>query len=630
MKQLVKSLGSIACALTLINPTAFLFNSCSFTAFAETDTITDDSLSSAEYQRAFDLLTQFVTEQNENGNSLFHWVHVYRSGEYPDILPRESCEKVVVEIYTKEDETWPLIQAFMQEKDIDEDLVFHTSMEVNVYEKSKGDVDCNETVQIADAILLARWLGEDKNVSVSARGLLNADMNDDKYVDAADLAKLLGWLAGVPDEEDQKPFAMRSVDLLADVQKSSISKYDPSETEFRSAQAGFSADLFRQIQGAETDKDKNLLISPLSVSLALGMAMNGAKGDTLTEMQNVLGGGLTADALNGYYAGWSDYLLGAQKVTYYGMDSQRRFDYITENSVPVTLANAIWIRDNEEKIHVPDLFLQTTADYYKAGAFKAPFDDSTVADINGWCDENTHHMIPKVIEQLSELDVMVLANALTFEDVWGKPYEDDQVIDDKFRASNGEERDVRMMCGSEGTYLDDGRATGFIKSYRDPRFCFAAVLPNEDITLDEYIAGFDGEALNNLLDTRTGCEVITRMPKFSFDYSVPMNNALSALGMQTAFEPGVADFTGLNDAEGMDTWIGQVFHKAHIELCESGTKAAAVTVIQMYAAGAIEDEPEKPQPKYVKLDRPFLFMILDRQNNLPVFIGTVKDIPAEG
>ena len=497
-------------------------------------------------------------------------------------------------------------------------------------EKGAGDVDQNGKVEIADAILLARWLAEDSDITVTTAGLDDADMNGDGLVTADDNAKLLGWLAGVPDEEDQRPFAMRSVDLLADVQKSSISKYDPSETEFRSAQAGFSAELFRKIQNAEQDKDKNLLISPVSVSLALGMAMNGAKGETLTEMQKVLGGGLTADALNGYYAGWSDYLLGERKVSYYGITEESRFDWITEKSAPVTLANAIWIRDNEEMIHVPQPFLQTTADYFRAGAFKAPFDETTVADINNWCDENTHHMISKVIDRLSEIDVMVLANALTFEDVWATPYEDYKINDGKFKASNGEERDVQMLHGTEGIYLSDGKATGFLKSYRDPRFCFAAVLPNEDITLDEYIAGFDGEALDKLLSSGEGCEVITKTPKFCYDYSVTMNDALSALGMPTAFLPGDADFTGLNDAEGMDTWIGQVFHKAHIDLSESGTKAAAVTVITMSATGAMEEEPEKPKPKYVTLDRPFMFMILDRENNLPVFIGTVKDIqPAE-
>ena len=495
-----------------------------------------------------------------------------------------------------------------------------TGISVSAAGKGAGDVDQNGRVEIADAIMLARWLAEDE-ITVTTAGIADADLNGDGTVTSEDQAKLLCWLAGVPDE-DQKPFEMRSVDLLADVRKGSASMLDPSEAAFRSAQADFSAELFRKLQEGETDKNRNLLVSPVSVSLALGMTMNGAKGETLTEMQKTLGGDLTAELLNGYYAGWSDYLLGPEKVTYFDSDFKR----VTEDSVPVTLANAVWFRDNEQMIRVPQPFLQTVSDFYGAAAYKAPFDETTVSDINGWCDENTHHMIPKVIDQLTKEDVMVLANALTFEDVWLNPYENFSVADGKFTASDGEVRDVKMLHGGEGTYLNDGKATGFIKAYRDPRFAFAAVLPNEDISLDDYIAGFDGEALDKLLGSAESCEVITTTPKFCYDYSVTMNQALSALGMPTAFQPGVADFTGLNDAEGMDTWIGQVLHKTHIDLSESGTKAAAVTVVIMKATSAIGDEPEKPQPKIVKLERPFLFMILDRAHNLPVFIGTVKTV----
>ena len=155
---------------------------------------------------------------------------------------------------------------------------------------------------------------------------------------------------------------------------------------------------------------------------------------------------------------------------------------------------------------------------------------------------------------------------------------------------------------------------------------FAAVLPNEDISLDDYIASLDGEKLAGLLEKRQHCDVNAAMPKFSFDYGTELSKVLKALEMPTAFGEGEIspDFTGLNEApvEG-DTKIGRVIHKTHIDVSESGTKAAAVTVVEMLTEGVIE---EPPQPKYVTLDRPFLFMILDNQTNLPIFIGTVKDI----
>ena len=494
-----------------------------------------------------------------------------------------------------------------------------SGMSVSAAAKGSGDVDENGSVQIADAILLARWIAEDTDITVTAQGRANADMNGDDKVDSDDAASLLSWLAGT---EEKQPAEGRSVDLLADVQAGDVQKGDPTDAAFRKAQSKFSADLLRQLQESEGDKNKNLLISPVSVSLALGMTMNGAKGDTLTEMQKVLGDDLTAEQLNAYYAGWSDSLLKPVKILQF---DEARGVMAERNSAPVTLANAIWIRDNESFIHVPEQFLQTTADYYKAGAFKAPFDETTVKDINSWCDENTHHMIPEVIQALTPEDIMVLANALTFEDVWQQVYEEYQVRDGKFTAANGEKRDVKMMLSSEDCYLSDDSAAGFIKRYRDTRYSFAAVLPNEGVSLDEYIASLDGETITKLLDSAESCEVETTMPKFSFDYSVTMNDALKALGMPTAFIPGTADFTGLNDAEGIDTWIGKVIHKTHIEVSETGTKAAAVTAVVM--EGGCGMDP--PEPKVVTLDRPFLFMILDNESKLPIFIGTVKDIQAE-
>ncbi len=497
-----------------------------------------------------------------------------------------------------------------------------SGLPVSAAAKGSGDIDENGAIQIADAILLARWIAEDDDITVTAQGLANADMNGDELVNPDDAAALLSALAGT---NTAPPAEMRSVDLLADVQPGKAETLDPTAAAFRSAQAKFSADLLRTVQEKEVNKNANLLVSPVSVSLALGMTMNGAKGQTLEEMQKVLGDTLTADELNAYYAGWSQRLLKSNPVEYYKYDENYLCSLVTEDSMPVTLANAIWIKENEDQIHVPERFLQTTKDYYHAAAYKAPFDNSTVDDVNDWCDENTHHMIPKVLDysDIGRETVMLLANALTFEDVWATQYESASVGDGEFHAVTGETRDVKMMYGEEGTYLNDGRATGFIKPYRDPRYCFAAVLPNEDISLDDYVADLDGEALNKLLGSAQREKVQTAMPKFSFDYSAKLEDTLKELGMPTAFTRGMANFTGLNDAPEMATSIDQVIHKTFIDVSESGTKAAAVTVVTMRAEGVAPIEPEM---KYVTLDRPFLFMILDTETNLPIFLGTVKDI----
>ncbi|MCR5305844.1 MAG: serine protease [Oscillospiraceae bacterium] len=525
-----------------------------------------------------------------------------------------------------------------------------TGLSASAAAKGSGDIDENGAVQIADAILLARWIAEDDDITVTTQGLANADMNGDDAVDSGDAAALLCTLAGT---DTAQPAEGRSVDLLAGLTAGEAEKAAP-DASFCKAQAAFSANLFRTVAAEEPDKDKNLLVSPLSVSLALGMTMNGAKGDTLAEMEKVLGDTLTADELNQFYAAWAGILQEAKEIYYYSNGLEYTGDEIedaitdmfkyaendrhgwagpngsnhlvTEQSQPITIADAIWVRDDPMMIQVPQSFLQKAADYYGAGAYKAPFDKTTVEDINAWVSEKTHEMIPEIIEKLGSDDVMVLVNALTFECLWQDTYASYDVRSGKFNASNGEVRDVKMMYGKEYAYLNDGKATGFIKNYKDERYSFAAVLPNEDVSLDDYIAALDGEGLTKLLSSRANCDVASVMPKFSFRYDASLKDTLKALGMPTAFGEGEtdADFTGLNEVPNADTYISDVLHKTFIDVSETGTKAAAVTAVIMTNESAVMDPP-----KQIVLDRPFLFMILDNGTNLPLFIGAVKDIEPE-
>ena len=518
----------------------------------------------------------------------------------------------------KENEILSDLRAVLRENGIPEEMVAYAPLYSSA-EFKEGDVDQNGKVEIADAIMLARWLAEDADITVTAEGLAAADLTDDGLVTADDQAKLLCRLAGVRDEKPQ-PSEGRSVDLLKDIQAGEAAVLDPAAEDFCAAQAAFSAGLLRTLSAQEPDDSRNLLISPVSVSLALAMTMNGAKGQTLSEMQKVLGAGLTAEQLNQYYAGWQKVLTEPGTVSVFERDEHGNYGQVEKESLPVTIANALWLKDSMDQLHVPDAFLQTTADYYKAGAFKAPFDQTTVEDINTWADENTKHMIPQLVDTLDPECIMVLANALTFECEWGKTYLDDQVQDGVFRAANGEDRAVKMMHGLEYVYLHDDQADGFLKYYKDTRYSFAAILPHEDVPLDAYIAGLTGDRIRALTASRHQAECITAMPKFTFDYDSELNNALKALGMELPFDKDAADFTGLNDAAGIQSWLGSVIHKTHIEVNESGTKAAAVTAAMIGGAGGMSEMHE------IILDRPFLFMILDNQTDLPIFIGTVKDI----
>jgi serpin B len=318
-------------------------------------------------------------------------------------------------------------------------------------------------------------------------------------------------------------------------------------------------------------------------------------------MAKVLGGDIPMNDLNAYYFDLSSNLKN------------------TENA-SLRQANSIWIRDNKEMIQVPDTFLEIVKNNYRAQAFSALFDDSTLADINNWVNYNTDGMIPQLLDEISTDAVMYLVNTLCFDAKWDKQYSEYSVREGSFITADGKPVTAEFMNGEEGIYLQDKQATGFVKYYKDCHYSFAAVLPNKDISLEDYISGMTGESLGNLLNSRSKETVITDMPKYSFDYKILLNDALKEMGMPTAFSAD-ADFTGLNSLG--ETYISKVLHKTHITVNEAGTKAAAATVVEMTKNGISLDA------KTVSLNRPFLFMILDENTNLPVFIGCVTDPTAK-
>ncbi len=471
-----------------------------------------------------------------------------------------------------------------------------------------GDVDCNGTVNIADAVMLARFCAEDQGSGITAQGKLNADLNGDGDVTSEDSSVLLKQLAGLAAPAPGPILAKNLLDTLSEHDSPSIVFLDDNFTKVHN---GFAATLLEAC--AEEKPGKNIMISPMSVALALGMTANGAKGKTLEEFDTVFGysqmmpvvdpeeGAVLSDetpldVFNEYCAGW----------------------LTTQDEDILRTANSVWFRDDESMIHVPEAFLQTLEAYYQAEAYSAPFDDTTVSDINSWVNEKTDGMIPKIIEKLSPQAAMLLINALCFEADWATQYKDYQVRDEDFTCADGSTVTAQMMYDDEYEYLHDANAQGFVKRYIGP-YSFIGVLPNEGVSLAEYLDSLADGGLQNLLDSRDYAMVRTGLPKFEFDYSASLKEILPALGMSGAFTEGQADFTGLNDAPGVDTWISDVLHKTYISLDESGTRAAAVTAVEMGVNAAAPQEM-----KEVILNRPFLFMIYDETNHVPVFIGTVN------
>ena len=395
---------------------------------------------------------------------------------------------------------------------------------------------------------------------------------------------LTGCATTVHAEDLMEGVTPNSVTALTDLSSGSVDATD------------FAIRLFKQ-----TNEDgKNTLISPLSVLCALAMTANGAEGETREQMEAVLG--MSVEELNLYLYSYINALPQGEKYK-------------------LSVANSIWFTD-DDRFTVNQDFLQTNADYYGADIYKTPFDKQTLKDINNWVKNETDNMIPKVLEDIPDAAIMYLINALAFEAEWTEIYEKNQVRDKTFTKEDGTKQDVELMYSTEGKYLEDENTTGFVKYYKERKYAFVALLPNEGVTVSEYVNSLDGASLAALLANAESRSVETAIPKFESEYDIEMSSILEAMGMSNAFNVTFADFTGIGDSTEGGIYISKVIHKTYIQVGEKGTKAGAVTAIEMNDGSA--GPPD--EIKQVYLDRPFVYMLIDCETNTPFFIGTVMDV----
>ena len=353
----------------------------------------------------------------------------------------------------------------------------------------------------------------------------------------------------------------------------------------------FAARLFRA-----TYDGKNTLLSPLSALVALAMTANGAAGETRAQMESALG--LTVGELNAFFAA---YLASLKK----------------DDGVTLAVADSIWLRD-DPRFSVKEDFLQINADVYRAGAFRAPFDKTTVKDVNQWVKDHTDGLIDKILDDLRGDDLALLVNALLFDGKWATPYTlKTQKSSGLFHKEDGTDATVTFLSDCEDRYLSDGdRAVGFIKPYVGGRYAFAALLPAEGTALADYVATLSGERITEILTSAENVKFQAIMPKFETRFETNLKDALSAMGMTDAFLLEKADFSGISETTPL--YLGEVIHKTFIEVGEKGTRAGAVT--------APTGKGASPQPDLeVVLDRPFVYILFDTTTNIPLFIGALND-----
>ena len=374
------------------------------------------------------------------------------------------------------------------------------------------------------------------------------------------------------------------------------------EEEFTSAFGKSAFDYFGK--AIEDRKENNFLISPLSIYIALAMTACGAEGDTLSQMEEVLGDLACVDIAN--------YIL--TLVT-----------NMTDNeALNLSIANSIWIRDNKSMIEVNEDFIDITKEYFSADIFKEKFDDKTLKDINAWIENKTNGMIREMLDKIDDTTVMYLINALVFEADWAETYESTQLNETDFLEYGGKRIKTELMYSTEELYISDERTSGFIKPYADSRYGFVALLPDPNIDIYEYAASLTGEDFSKLLQGREKANVNAAMPQFSYEYSDSLVEELKALGITDAFSETLADLSGLGRSSMGNIYISDVLHKTFIEVSPKGTKAGAATVVIADCECAMM--PDNIKTYEVILDRPFVYAIADIEKGIPLFIGVLAEL----
>ena len=353
----------------------------------------------------------------------------------------------------------------------------------------------------------------------------------------------------------------------------------------------------QQLMLENMDKE-NPLLSPVSAYLALGMVGMGAEGETLQEFQNILGSNMPA--------------ISQKMMEQYPQDQE---------GMILTIANSVWV---DQQLTPNGKWIAEMEEIFKGEGYRGALSSQEVMEqINSWCNENTRGLIPRMLEEpLGKEACLALLDAIYFKGDWLVPFEETNTLQRPFTREDGTEKqvDTMSMWEKEQSYLHSSLGEGVLLPYQGGDFAYVAVLPNEGTEVRELYRQLTPEALEELLasENRELCNL--RLPKYEVSFDQVLNDSLQAMGLVRAFDGELADFSSLTE-QGEPLCISLVQQKAVFKMDERGTEAAAVTMVVMNKCTAIVE----PQPRKLYFDRPFVYMILDLETQVPLFVGIMDD-----
>ena len=355
----------------------------------------------------------------------------------------------------------------------------------------------------------------------------------------------------------------------------------------------FAFELYQEV--LSLSDQENIMISPLSVSYALGMTYNGAAGTTLDAFNEVLHfSELTGQEVNESY-----------KVL---MDQLVQLD----DRVAFSIANSIWYKLG---YNVLEDFITTNETYFDAAVQELDFSDPGAVDIiNGWIEEKTNDKIQDMLDYIPSDAVMYLINAIYFNAKWKYQFDPEDTFGGQFHLDGGGTHQADFMQIEAGFhYVSNDLFSAVEMPYGDSAFSMVVLLPNDGHTTGEIAGQMDVEAWDGWFDNAYMTNMVVELPKFTYEWKDLLNDPLTNLGLGVAFS-GAADFSRITPGGGI--FISRVIHQTFIDVNEEGTEAAAATIVELL-------ETSMPQTLVFRADKPFLYAIKENSTSAIVFMGRV-------
>jgi serpin B len=393
----------------------------------------------------------------------------------------------------------------------------------------------------------------------------------------------------------QKGPKLESRDLMQTISDKKEAGKDITDN-YKSAIADASIQIFKTVAADQNRQGKNTVLAPLGAVETLSMLSNGATGATLEESEQILFKGISLEDANSF--------------------NSKILNGLNNKGAKLSFANSLWINNNIYS-SVKKPFLKSNAKYYGFDVYKSDFTSDTFKkDVSVWSAYKTNDKISKLQVTSNADDILYAVNAVTLDGKWKKYFDPNDSFTGNFENYNGDESTPEFMMSIEDSYIEDGYTKGFVKQYDGGNYSFVALLPNEQISLIDYINMLDGDTFLTALDSKKEGKAIIKIPKFSDTYQITLRESCQVLGLTNIFSSTDAQLDKFM-RKSQSAHLSEIFNKTSFTFDDNGTSAFKPNSIEL------TDSEKADDYEVITFERPFFYAVIDNNTNLPLIIGTV-------